>query len=262
MKSMHPKKQKKTSWGGVAKWYDAHLEKKDDTYHSRVILPNLMRLLDPKKGETVADIACGQGYFARVIAKSEAHVIASDISPELIALAKKQDTKNIEYHIASADKLTAIKNKGADSALIVLAIQNIEHFQEVFGEVARILKPHGRLLLVLNHPAFRIPGRISWEWDEKTHTQYRRVNGYLSDSHAKIQMHPGENPNEVTLSFHRPLQVYVKALAKNGFAITRLEEWISHRVSERGPRAQEEDRIRKEIPLFLALEATLLGKER
>ena len=44
-------------------------------------------------------------------------------------------------------------------------------------------------------------------------------------------------------------------MAKEGFAIAKLEEWISHKRSERGPRQSAEDISRKEIPLFLMLEA-------
>ncbi|MBI2075302.1 MAG: SAM-dependent methyltransferase, partial [Candidatus Harrisonbacteria bacterium] len=40
-----------------------------------------------------------------------------------------------------------------------------------------------------------------------------------------------------------------------GFAVTDMEEWVSHRTSERGPRAKAEDRARREIPLFLAIKA-------
>jgi hypothetical protein len=57
------------------------------------------------------------------------------------------------------------------------------------------------------------------------------------------------------MTFHRPLQVYFKAINKCGLSISRLEEWISHRSSQKGPRAIEEDRIRKEIPMFLCIEA-------
>ncbi len=40
-------------------------------------------------------------------------------------------------------------------------------------------------------------------------------------------------------------------LAKHGFAVTRLEEWISNKKSQKGPRVTAEDKARKEIPLFL-----------
>jgi hypothetical protein len=51
------------------------------------------------------------------------------------------------------------------------------------------------------------------------------------------------------------MQDYMKALSSAGFAITRIEEWISHKKSEKGPRQEAEDRARKEFPLFLAIEA-------
>ncbi|KKU82215.1 MAG: hypothetical protein UY07_C0001G0001, partial [Parcubacteria group bacterium GW2011_GWA1_47_8] len=47
---------------------------------------------------------------------------------------------------------------------------------------------------------------------------------------------------------------YFKTLANAGLAVARLEEWLSHRKSEKGPRKDAEDRARMEIPLFLFLE--------
>ena len=64
-----------------------------------------------------------------------------------------------------------------------------------------------------------------------------------------------EAPSATTISFHRPLQVYFKSLAKHGFLVRRLEEWVSHKQSQRGARGATEDRARKEIPLFLMMEA-------
>ena len=67
-------------------------------------------------------------------------------------------------------------------------------------------------------------------------------------------MHPGEEKGEQTISYHRSLQDFFKALSKNNFAVSKLEEWISHRESQEGPRQKAEDIARKEIPLFLMLE--------
>ena len=49
-----------------------------------------------------------------------------------------------------------------------------------------------------------------------------------------------------------------KLFSKNNFAVTRLEEWISHKVSSPGPREKEENRSRKEIPLFMCIEAKVI----
>lgn len=125
-------------------------------------------------------------------------------------------------------------------------------------QASRALKNNGKLFIVLNHPAFRNPKNTSWGFDEQSKTQYRRVDAYLSESHTDIDMTPGakeEGSKEKTVSFHRPLQVYAKALVKNGFLIARLEEWNSNKKSEFGPRQKAEDKARKEIPLFMMVEA-------
>ena len=68
-------------------------------------------------------------------------------------------------------------------------------------------------------------------------------------------MHPGNKPWEKTISFHRPLQFYFKMLNKRGFCVSKLEEWNSNKISEEGPRKNPEDNARREIPLFLFLQA-------
>ncbi len=251
--------QNRTSWGKVAGWYDKMLESGTDNYQSGLILPNLLRILDVKKGMTIVDVACGQGFFAREFAKLGARVYGSDVAPELIKLAGKNTPPSlrpkISYQISPSDNLSFIKSQSIDSAVIVLALQNIEKVKETLSECFRVLKSGGRLVLVLNHPAFRIPKSSSWGWDEANKGQYRRIDQYLSELRVKIQMHPGDKPEEETISFHRPLQFYFKALAKNNFLVSRFEEWTSNKMSEKGPRAEAEDRARKEIPLFLCLEA-------
>jgi ubiquinone/menaquinone biosynthesis C-methylase UbiE len=281
--------EKNTSWGAVADWYDELLEDSADSFQKNVIMPNLIRLVGPKKGMTILDVACGQGYFSRAFAENGASVIGCDISSELIDKAKEKSStikvraatigipaqgKSVikmaekktaiipfgspQFHVAPSDKLSFISDSSADVSVIVLALQNIENLSGTLSECSRVLKSDGRLFIVLNHPAFRIPQSSSWQWDEKTAKQFRRVDSYMSDKTLEIDMTPGEkdpSKKKSTISFHRPLQSYFKALNKSGFAITRFEEWISHKKSQKGPRATEEDRMRKEIPMFVCLEA-------
>jgi ubiquinone/menaquinone biosynthesis C-methylase UbiE len=250
---------KNTSWEGVAPWYDEHLAK-DDTYHSKVILPNLVRILNLTKKERVLDLACGQGFFTRALLPGVGSIVGSDLSPSLIKLAQSQSDKKITYAVADAAKLSFAKDGEFDVVLCVLALQNIEKLSETFTEVSRVLKPTGRLIFVLNHPAFRIPKASSWGFDEQADIQYRRVDAYLSGGKEKIDMTPGQMQKTFTVSFHRSLQDYAKALRGAGFTITRLEEWISHRVSQKGPRMKAEDRARKEFPLFLMIEAAQMTR--
>lgn len=257
-----------TSWGHVADWYHDLLASGAGTYQQDVILPNILRRLGEIKGKTILDLACGSGFFTRAFYRAGALVVAVDLSSELVKLGQeisrreKSSRGSVTWHVASADKIPMVKDRSMDTVTIILAIQNMENALGVFRECARVLKPGGRLLIVMNHPAFRVPQQSDWGWDEKKTAQYRRVDEYLSESKVKIDMHPGEKKRQHTISFHRPLQVYFKHLAKVGFAVTRLEEWISNRPGPKGKRFAASEKARHEIPLFLFLEGNLIGRAR
>ena len=256
-----PLSTKTTSWGGVASWYDKHLEG-DDTYHTKVILPSLLRVVGDIKGKDLLDLACGQGFFSQALSDAGANVTGIDIGKELIAQAEnlqKGQTNKIHYFVSGADDLYMLKDKSMDLVVCVLALQNIENITGTFKEVSRILRKGGKFIFVLNHPAFRNPKESGWGWDDVEKVQYRRVDSYLSEAKVKIDMTPGNlKEKKFTISFHRPLQLWSKLLSKHNFAITRMEEWESHRISENGPRQNAENKARKEIPLFLAIETVQL----
>lgn len=247
-----------TSWGGVASWYDTHLEKSGDTYHEKVVYPNLLRILGAMHGKRILDLACGQGQFSRLLESNGASVVGVDLGKELIALAEKHGGKQstIVYHATPSHDLYMLKDASFDVVVCILALQNIEKLQETLKEVSRVLVSGGRFIAVLNHPVFRNPRKTKWGYDEAEKLQYRRIDEYMSESHVKIDMTPGSaSHKKFTVSFHRPLQVYMKALFKHGFLISRFEEWVSHKESEPGPKKSIEDNSRKEIPLFLCVEA-------
>ena len=222
-------------------------------------MPNILRLVDPKKNETILDVPCGQGYFARAFSEKGATVLAIDIGAELVARASRDNIPGVRWFVAASDKLSMATDGGVDKAALILGIQNIKNVDGTFKEIARALKVGGELHIVMNHPVFRVPKRSSWGWDKETNIQYRRLDGYLSESETAIDMHPGKTAEgeqvATTLSFHRPLQWYFKHLGKHGLAVDRLEEWTSHKESTSGPRKDAENKSRKEFPLFLYLRA-------
>lgn len=242
----------KTDWDNIAPWYDAHLEG-GDTYQSQVIAPNLLRIMAIKKGDSVLDLACGQGYFSRLIKDAGAVVSGIDLSAELVARAKERST-DISYNVAPAND-TKLKQESFDKVVTVLAFENIKNIDETMAEIKRILKKDGAFFLILLHPAFRIPQHSDWGFDTKKEVQYRRVDKYLSEVKIDIELNPHKGGKKVTsTTFHRSLQWYMKSFKKNGFAITSIEEWISHKKSQPGTRQKAEDTARKEFPMFLALE--------
>ncbi|MBY0328787.1 methyltransferase domain-containing protein [Patescibacteria group bacterium] len=244
-----------TNWNNVAHWYDNYL-KGDDTYQAKVIAPNLARMLALSPTDRVLDVACGQGYFARLIAEMGTTVVGVDSSSELIELAARIAQTNESYRVGDAEKLPTMKLGTFDAVFSVLAFENIKNISKVLEGMNDCLKNAGKVVLVLLHPAFRIPQHSDWGYDMKAGIQYRKTQKYLSEVAIPIELTPHNKggKKEVTTTFHRSLQWYVKAFRNAGFAITNLEEWISHKKSDAGPRQVAEDAARKEIPMFMAIE--------
>ncbi len=263
-----------THWGEVAEWYDTLVGDEGSEYHREVILPGILRMLGIKgeraEGLRVLDLACGQGVLARKLAAMGTRVTGVDAARELIAAAERRneaDRLPIDYVTADATKLlseggTLVKPLEAgvfDAVTIVLAIQNITPLSPVWQACRRLLKAEGKLVIVMMHPAFRVPQQSDWWWDEKTQTQPRLVRQYLTSAPITIETHPGKaahgKGSPATTHFHRPLQAYVNTLANAGLLLDHLEEWASHKTSQAGPRKAALDRARREIPMFMALRA-------
>ncbi len=248
----------KSSWENVSDWY-ASAVARSGSYQQTVIFPNALRLLSPQRDGKYLDIACGEGSFANMMAKKiRASAIGIDASPSLIAHAIKQATTQTEFMVADAAYFSErFSPSSFDGVTCILALQNMKTLEPVFREVARVLKQHAPFVIVLNHPCFRPPRQSGWGWDEQRKIQYRRIDRYLSSYEMPILAHPGSSPNVKTYSYHRPLSVYVDALAKTGFVVDAMEEWTSPKKSDLGPRAKAENAARDEFPLFLAFRARL-----
>ena len=244
-----------TNWGDVADWYDQLVGEKGSEYHRRIVIPGAIRLLSPAAGESVLDLACGQGVFCRALAERGMEVTGVDAAEPLIAAARRHGPPSIHYHIADVRDLAFLLENHFPAAACLLAIQNIHPFLPVFKSVARALKPHGRFVIVMVHPCFRGPKSTHWGWDQANQVQYRRVDRYLIPRKIPIVTHPGSQPDQYTWTFHRPISAYVKALRQAGLFVDALEEWPSHKHSDSGPRASAENQARQEIPLFMAIRA-------
>jgi len=245
----------RTDWDDVSGWYDQHVGDEGSEFHREIVLPGAIRLLQPQPHETVIDIACGQGVLCRKLHVLGVEVTGVDASQQLIDSAHQRSDPAIAYRVADARDLEFLPPERFDAAACLLAIQNIHPIQAVFDGVARLLKPWGRFVIVMMHPAFRGSKETGWGWDDENKVQYRRVDRYLTPRKSPIVTHPGKDPHQYTWTFHKPIELYVKSLRKAGMLVDAIEEWPSHKTSTSGPRAGAENLARKEIPMFMAVRA-------
>lgn len=250
-------KNPNSSWEPVEKWYRNSVGDEGHYYHQHVVIPGVLKLLALKetRSPSLLDLACGNGVLARQLPEKMPY-IGVDISPSLLKAARSADkSPHHGYVVSDATKKLVLEKNDFSHAAIILAIQNMQEPKAAFQNAADHLKSGGHLVVVMNHPCFRIPRQTSWKVDEPNKIQYRRVDRYSSPLQIPIQTHPSKGEESTTTwSFHYPLASYCQWLFETGFHIELIEEWHSNKVSTGGA-AKMENRSRTEIPLFMAIRA-------
>ena len=113
----------------------------------------LVHLLKVAKGDTVADLGCGSGYFARRLAPKvgpEGEVLCVDIQPEMLEiadrLAREAGVKNIRMVRADVDD----PHLPAGEVDLILLVDVYHEFQApapMLEHMRRALSPTGRVAL-------------------------------------------------------------------------------------------------------------------
>lgn len=250
-----------TSWDPLAAWYDGWVGEGGSEYHRAVAIPSLLKLLEPQPGELILDVGAGQGVLAPAIHRAGAHYTGLDASPRLIQMARKRHGREGQFLVGDARQLAAVRELTAgsfDAVAFLLSLQDMDPLDAVLAGASWALKPGGRSVLLLTHPAFRVPRQSGWGWDDGRKLVYRRVDRYLTPLPVPMKPHPGRDSAGTTWSFHRPIAAYVNGLAAHGLLVDRLEEIPAHKIDLEGPSRRAENMARKEIPLFLGLRALKL----
>ena len=201
------------------------------------------------KAPSVLDLGCGQGILTTILSKN-CDYLGIDASKKLIDLAKKRHSART-FKVADCTQALELKEKFS-AAVCVLALQNMCDFKKLLVNAHDALDDGGQLILVLNHPCFRIPRQSHWGKDEKQKLQYRRIDRYMGSMEIPIQVNPGKKNSEKLISFHHPLSDYFGALKNAGFLVSDCQEWCSEKTSS-GKNAKSENRARREFPLFLTI---------
>ena len=246
----------RSSWDPVAGWYDATVGIRGSPHHRKAAIPTVMQLAEVRRGERVIDVGCGQGVLAHHVLKAGGQYLGIDASLAMVRLARKRRGDDGMFEHGDARDLvgtTSAEPASFDVAVYLLSIQDMDPLDEVFASVAQVLKPGGRVVIFMVHPAFRAPRGSGWGFDPKRKLTYRRVERYLTPASVPMKEYAEVRkgaPRGATISFHRPLMDYVNALARAGLRLDAMVELPDPVVDDRS-------RSNPEVPLFVALRARL-----
>ena len=252
-------------WDSLATWYDGMVGGSGSHHHTKLAIPLALDLLALEKGQSLLDIGCGQGVLAPHVIRQGVEYVGIDASKKLIERAKARHG-NANFVVADSRRLhktPELRDRKFDKAVFLLSIQDMNPLNEIFISLAQLLKPKAEIVIVMLHPAFRIPRQSGWGFDEKRKLQYRRVDSYLSELKVPLKSYAAQQKGAaakygrgggVSISFHRPLSAYVNELGKIGFAVDKMVEVPTFKEVNRGvENAKAINRANKEIPLFVGL---------
>jgi 2-polyprenyl-3-methyl-5-hydroxy-6-metoxy-1,4-benzoquinol methylase len=219
-------------WDTNAEWWDDRIGD-GNQFQIELIEPASERLLGVVAGETVLDIGCGAGRFARRMAELGAYVVAFDFSERFIARAKERTPpamKSIEYHVMDAtdgERLLALGAKRFDAAVATMALMDMAAIEPLMGALRELLKPGGRFVFSVMHPCFDSSHtrKFAEQVASNGRLTIRRgvmVTGYLTPTTYKAEGIVGQP--EPQYYFHRPLNMLFDAGFREGFVVDGLEE--------------------------------------
>jgi ubiquinone/menaquinone biosynthesis C-methylase UbiE len=227
-------------WDEASKSWADFVLRGNDYYRGEMNNPATFRMIGDIRGKHVLDLACGEGYNTRILAKRGARVIGVDFSEEMIKLARqkeKRDRRGIKYYVSDAANLKELESEHFDVVTCFMALMDIERYKDAISEVARVLKKNGRFVFSITHPCFEYGSTVIgepiavWKYEEGTsdaaekeavHLEIRKYFG-ITKCEVAWDMKRLVEPFQTT-SFHRTLTDYFQALCKSGFVITRLNE--------------------------------------
>ncbi len=133
--------------------------------------------LDLAAGSAVADLACGTGDFCNDLAGAGLSPVGFDISAGMLAAART------EAPLVHADVITLpVGDSSVDGATCGFALRNLIGLPPFFAELARIVRPGGRIgLLDVAVPENRV---LRWGHGIYFSKVVPKVGGLLSDKAA------------------------------------------------------------------------------
>ena len=213
------------AYEALAESYAALVDTKPhNAYYER---PATLSLLPEVSGKRVLDAGCGPGVYAEWLADHGAEVVAFDVSPKMVRLAKQR--LGTKAHVLQADldqPLDFLEDDSFDIVLSALALDYIEDWNKVFKEFYRVLRQGGHLVFSTGHPftEFLLHGTESYFRTETVDYEWTSFG----------------MPVRVPY-YRRPLNAVVNPLLEAGFVLERLlEPTPTEQFRQKAPQDYEE----------------------
>jgi ubiquinone biosynthesis O-methyltransferase len=204
------------------RWRRSRLGQITDAIEERLIL----RLLDPVEGSRVLDVGCGDGMLGVALARRGAHVTGIDTDTRMLETARRRvESESVDLDLVQG-RAEALPFADAtfDRVVAVTVLCFVRDVSRATGEMARVLKPGGRLVI----------GELGrWSlW-----AALRRVRGWLGAStwqaarfHTAKELRSALEARGLTVA-ETVGAVYYPPVGAAAALLARVDAWCAHRTS-------------------------------
>lgn len=223
--------ESKSRWNENAGFWDDYMGDESNQFHREIIRPHTEKLMDIKAGQSILDIACGNGNFSRRLAEKGAYVVAIDYSFSMIERAKlRSGLHHIDYKVMDAtnfDSLMTLGNERFDSVVANMALMDIADIRPLMKALSFLLKDNGIFIFSITHPCFQSPNmRKVYEVEDmngslQSKNSIQIFNYLTSQPYKAIGIKGQPTPHYM---FHRPLSYYLNLAFQHHLVLDGIEE--------------------------------------
>jgi SAM-dependent methyltransferase len=188
-----------------------------DWGREHVLDPVMLGRVASGRFERALDVGCGEGRFCRMLRAAGVAATGIDPTERLVAVARQRDPRG-DYRIGRAERLE-FEAAGFDLVVSYLTLVDIADFRAAIAEMARVLKPGGRLLIANLTGFTSACAAQGWVSDQQGRRLHFPVDRYLDEFPFWLEWAGIRIEN-----WHRPLGAYMAAFLEKGLQLTFFSE--------------------------------------
>ncbi|WP_129791407.1 class I SAM-dependent methyltransferase [Sphingosinicella sp. CPCC 101087] len=198
-------------FSSVASRYDLMNDLMSGGQH-RLWKDHFVRLVRPRPGEKILDMAGGTGDVAFRLARRGAEVTVADINPDMLSVgidrAGRRGLEGLTWAEENAERLS-FADSTFDAYTIAFGIRNVTHIADALAEAHRVLKTGGRFFC-LEFSQTRWPG---------FQEAYRTYSRYLVPRIGRIVAQDADSYRYLIESIERfpDMAAFSRMIGKAGF---------------------------------------------
>jgi len=156
-----------------------------------------------QRNDIVLELGCGTGLNTEWLAAQTEHVVAVDVSAEMLAQARKRldDDASVTIRRLDITESWPFASGRFDGVVATLVLEHVETLGPVFREARRVLQDGGTFYLAELHP----------------YRQFRGTQAHFEDEATGERI--------VIDAFTHAMADFVNAAIDVGFSVRRMEEW-------------------------------------